>query len=181
VGILHLAMNMYVLWSSGRLVERILGNAGFLVAYVASGLAGSVASIVWSPLVTSAGASGAIFGVYGAMLGFVLRERTSIPREAVQSLLKMGVFFVGINVMIGLRVPGIDMAAHLGGLAGGFVAGLALAHPLTPDGAAGRVKRAVILAVGTLFAVAASTRLMTRSVAGAPLLSSVSSGSRAAV
>lgn len=149
IGIFHLAMNMYVLWSAGRIVERLLGNAGFLLLYLAAGLSGSVASVLWSPYVVSAGASGAVFGVYGALLGFLVRERTSIPGEALQSLQRSALAFLGYNLLFGLSVKGIDMAAHVGGLAGGFLGGLVLAYPLDREGASRRWLRNAVLAAGT--------------------------------
>jgi rhomboid protease GluP len=152
IGFLHVAMNMYVLWGVGRLIERVFGNVGFLVLYFASGLAGSVASIYWSPYVVSAGASGAIFGVYGGLGGFLVRQRASIPREALTALSRGAILFVGYNLLFGLGLNKsgevhVDMAAHLGGLAGGFLAGLALAHPLDAAGASTRPRRAVAVAV----------------------------------
>jgi rhomboid protease GluP len=167
IGLLHIAMNMYVLWVSGRMVERIFGNLGFLVLYVASGLAGSVASLLWSPYVVSAGASGAIFGVYGGLAGFLVRERRSIPREALATLQRSAVFFVGYNLLFGLGLNksgalNVDMAAHLGGLAGGFVCGLALAYPLTREGASTRWMRAAAVAAGTAALIVLATRAVPR-------------------
>jgi rhomboid protease GluP len=163
VGAIHLGMNMYVLWDAGRLMERVFGNAGFLVLYLAAGLCGSVASVAWHPMVVSAGASGAVFGVYGGLLGFLLRQRASIPREVLQRLGRGGLVFVGLNMMIGLSVKGIDQAAHMGGLAGGFLGGLVLAHPLDPAGASKRWARAVLLAVVAAVGIVAAVLLLQRS------------------
>ena len=69
-GIIHIGFNMWVLWNVGRLVERLVGNFGFALLYVVSGLLGSVASLAWNPTTISAGASGAVFGVVGALIGF---------------------------------------------------------------------------------------------------------------
>lgn len=76
----------------------------------------------------SAGASGAIFGLYGALLGFLLRHRGWIPAESLASLRKGALTFIGYNLLFGLR-PGVDMSAHLGGLATGFLLGLFLIEP----------------------------------------------------
>src|SRR6202011_2677222 len=65
LGIIHIAFNMVVLWDIGRFTERLLGNAGFLIVYVLSGLFGSLASVLINPHIPSAGASGAVFGLYG--------------------------------------------------------------------------------------------------------------------
>jgi rhomboid protease GluP len=153
VGAIHLGMNMYVLWNVGRLTERIFGNVGFAALYLAAGLAGSVASIFWSPFVVSAGASGAIFGVYGGLGAFLVRQRASVPREALTALSRGAILFVGYNLLFGLGLNKgggdvqVDMAAHVGGLAGGFLAGLALAHPLDAAGASTRGRRAAATAI----------------------------------
>lgn len=160
VGVLHLAINMYVLYAIGDMVERLLGNLGFAAMYVVSGLVGSVASVVWNPVVTSAGASGAVFGVYGALFGFLVLRRDSIPASALKSLLKTGVFFVGINMAFGLSVPGIDVAAHVGGLVAGFVCGMAMSHPMTKDGVSGRGRRSGLVAALGLALVAATVGLL---------------------
>jgi rhomboid protease GluP len=164
IGAIHLGMNMYVLWDAGRLVERIFGNAGFLVLYLSAGLAGSVASTLWSPYVVSAGASGAVFGVYGGLLGFLARERGSIPREALTKLQRGAVTFLGYNLLFGLSQKGIDMAAHLGGLGGGFLGGLVLAHPLDAAGASRRHAREAILAACTALAILGAAHFMPRSI-----------------
>ena len=148
IGAVHLLMNMYVLWGTGRLVERILGNAGFLLLYVASGLLGSVASAAWSPYVVSAGASGAVFGVYGGLFGVLVRQKHSIPKEALTPLLRSAALFIGYNLVFGMTQKGIDMAAHLGGLAAGFLGGLLLAHELTPAGASNRLRNNVVWTLG---------------------------------
>lgn len=125
-GFLHVAMNLWVLWQVGPLVERLLGNVGFLVTYVLSGLAGSLASGLSHPAVTSVGASGAVFGVVGALLGVLVRRPIGLPEEGRRMLRRQMLMFVGLNVFIGFAIPQIDMAGHLGGLAAGFVAGLVL-------------------------------------------------------
>ena len=136
VGVIHLGMNMLGLWQIGRLVERLLGNVGFAVTYVLAGLGGSLLSTVWHPLTVSAGASGAIFGIYGALIAYLLRHRGSIPTTVLQSLQKSAVTFVALNIVIGLKAKGIDMAAHAGGFLGGMVIGAFVARPLAE--AAGR-------------------------------------------
>lgn len=127
-GIIHLAFNMFVLFSIGLFMEGLAGSLSFIVLYLVCGLGGSAASLVWHPSIVSAGASGAIFGLYGALLGFLLQHRGSIPAESLQSLRKGALTFIGYNLLYGLR-PGVDMAAHLGGLATGFVLGLFLIPP----------------------------------------------------
>src|SRR5262249_16023622 len=104
---------------------ELAGRGSFVVLYLVCGLGGSAASLAWHPSIVSAGASGAIFGLYGALLGFLVRHRGSIPAESLASLRKGALTFIGYNLLYGLR-PGVDKARHVGGLATGFVVGLFL-------------------------------------------------------
>lgn len=147
--ILHIAFNMWALANLGQLMERLVGNLGFLLLYLVSGLLGSVASVAWNPEVMSAGASGAVFGVGGALLGFLLLQRESIPAAVLVPLRNSMLSFVGLNVVFGFLVPGIDNAAHLGGLAAGIGCGLLLSHPLTTEGVSRRwLRNTILLVVG---------------------------------
>ncbi len=153
-GIVHLAFNMWALWDSGRLTERLFGNAWFAALYVFAGLAGSSASMFWNQEVISGGASGAVFGVFGALLAYMTIERGSIPPATLNHLRVSTSTFVIYSLFYGFVQSGIDNAAHLGGLAGGFIMGLIMARPLdaTRRGR-GRVRRAalaVLLAAVTL-------------------------------
>ncbi len=147
-GIVHLALNMVFLWYIGRLVERLVGNVGFLVLYLVSGIAGSIASLAWHPELFSVGASGAIFGVAGALLGFVILRRDSIPDTIFRQLRHSVVALIGYNLVFGMMVPAIDMAAHGGGLIAGLICGLILSQRLAPGIAPRRWIRnlAVVLA-----------------------------------
>ena len=127
-GLIHLLFNMFVLLNIGLFMENLAGRIPFITLYLVCGLGGSAASLAWHPSLVSAGASGAIFGLYGALLGFLLRHRGSIPAESLASLRKGALTFIGYNLLYGLR-PGVDMAAHLGGLATGFLLGLFLIRP----------------------------------------------------
>lgn len=134
--LLHIAMNMMALWQLGAMAERLLGSRAFGAAYVLSALGGAVASFGWHALQVgpsvSVGASGAVFGVLGATVGFALARRDTIPAHVYRSLLRSGGMFVLINVGLGLAVPVIDNAAHLGGLIVGTAAGAALSRELPP-------------------------------------------------
>jgi rhomboid protease GluP len=148
-GLVHLAMNMWALWGAGGLVERLYGNLWFLTVYAFAGLTGSFASLYWNAdKVVSAGASGAIFGVYGALAAYVLREPDSVPKAVLKSLTASSVSFIGYSIVIGVMVPTIDNAAHAGGLAGGFALAWFLARPLEPfePVRAGRVASALAVA-----------------------------------
>ena len=96
---MHIALNMWVLFNAGFLVERLLGNAPFLVMYLLSGLGGSIASVSFNPLVVSAGASGAVFGVFGALLAVLLLQKDSIPTERLTQLRSSALTFVLFNTV----------------------------------------------------------------------------------
>jgi rhomboid protease GluP len=130
-GLLHLAVNMWALFQIGHLVERLFGRSLFTLVYFASGITGSLATLYWhGDKVWSAGASGAIFGVCGALLGYLWREKHGIPQSVLRPLLKSGLTFIGYNLFIGAVVPNIDNVAHLGGLLGGVLFGWLCALPL---------------------------------------------------
>lgn len=120
IGILHLLLNMYALMYIGALLEPYLGKARFLSAYLLTGIAASLTSLWWHDLTISAGASGAIFGMYGVFLAMLTTDL--IEKEARKALLTSISIFVGYNLLYGLK-GGIDNAAHIGGLVSGFVVG----------------------------------------------------------
>jgi len=156
VGLIHIGLNMWVLWNIGQLIERLAGNAGFLLLYVLSGLFGSLASVYWNPEVTSAGASGAVFGAFGGLMGFALLRGDSIPKSILSRLRASGSAFVFYNLIFGLSIPGIDMAAHIGGLVAGFACGLVLSQPLDQVTVLTRTWRnAVMTVLGTVSLIAA--------------------------
>ena len=110
-GWLHIAFNMYVLFALGPTLERILGHGRFLLLYLLAALGGAAASYTFSDYQTvSVGASGAIFGLMGALIVAGRRLRYDITQVLV---------LLGINVVIGFLSPGVDWRAHLGGLATG--------------------------------------------------------------
>ncbi|NUQ62117.1 MAG: rhomboid family intramembrane serine protease [Pirellulales bacterium] len=159
-GIVHLALNMLFLWYVGRLVERLVENFGFVVLYFVSGIAGSIASLAWHPERMSVGASGAIFGVTGGLLGFILLRRDSMPDAVFRQLRHSVLGLIVYNVLFGAAVPGIDTAAHIGGLAAGFVGGLVLSQPLSAEKAPRRwLRNAALLIIGTAGLLAAAVAL----------------------
>ncbi|MCL4203395.1 MAG: rhomboid family intramembrane serine protease [Pirellulaceae bacterium] len=154
--VIHVGFNMWVLWDVGRVVERLVGNTAFLIAYVTSGFFGSVVSVLWRQDVVSAGASGAVFGVFGILLGFMLPRRDSIPIEVIRAHRGSVTAFLVVNLLLGLSIPWIDMAAHGGGLLAGFLCGLLLTHKLTPDQRGPRRLRTGLLALVALAAGSAT-------------------------
>lgn len=110
---LHIAFNMYVLFALGPTLERILGHGRYLTLYILAALGGGVASYVFSDLRTvSVGASGAIFGLMGALIVAGRRLRYDITQVVI---------LLAINVAIGFFSPGVDWRAHFGGLVTGAV------------------------------------------------------------
>lgn len=145
IGVFHLLCNMWALGAVGGLVERLVGTFGLLVLYLLAGLAGSVASLYWHPDTIGAGASGAVFGLFGGLMGVVLRRRRQVPLEVFRRLWGSGLVFLVFNLTIGLRVPGIDLAAHLGGWVFGVAGGLLLSRPLAVEPPARRDLRPLLL------------------------------------
>ena len=150
---------MWVFWSVGQFVERLVGNLGFFLVYLFSGVVGGFATVLWNPGVVSAGASGAVFGVYGCLLAFLALGRGSIPRPILKALGNNAVFFVVVNVLYGMGNENVDMAAHLGGLAGGFVSGLILRMPLDSSASKNRGRRNLLVGIAGVLAISAGVAL----------------------
>lgn len=137
-GIIHIAFNMWCLYFLGALAERIMGRAAYLLLYLVSGCFASVASLLWNPVRVSAGASGAIFGVAGALLAFISMQKVRWSPAAMKKQLQSLAFFIGYNLFYGARSAGTDNSAHAGGLLMGLLCGailppLALAAPPDPS------------------------------------------------
>ena len=120
-GLLHLGLNMFVLWILGRLLEPAIGTPKFLGVYFASLLAGSLGALLLDPSLPTVGASGAIYGLMGATI-VVARERGG--QRLVQEI---GLWLI-LNLVITFTINGISIGGHIGGLIGGVIAGLAVAR-----------------------------------------------------
>ncbi len=121
---LHIGFNMLSLFFVGRAIEVYYGKLRYLLIYLVSGIAGGILFFFTSPGGSAIGASGAIFGVFGALGVFYIVNRRSIGRGAIGNWL----FWIGLNLVFGLSNPDIALAAHIGGL----IAGMLIAFPLTP-------------------------------------------------
>lgn len=117
--LIHLGFNSWVLFDLGPAVEGLYGPQKFLVLYVLTGAAGFVLSFLWQPLAVSIGASGAIFGLIGVMIAYGYRNR----RSAGEAVRNMFVRWAVYMLAFGLLIPGIDNAAHIGGLVSGIAFG----------------------------------------------------------
>jgi rhomboid protease GluP len=128
IGLLHIVSNSYALWIIGPLVERLYGSARYLMIYLLSGIGGVAGSFFWNelqnhPEVPSAGASGAIFGLFGLIAVFGFKYRNELPENFRKAIGSSVVPVILINLFIGFSIPFIDNAAHIGGLiAGGVMA-----------------------------------------------------------
>ncbi len=160
VGIIHLATNMWCLWNLGLLAEPLMGSFGVAAVYILTGAAGNLLSVFWNARHLSvslfdqqlqhqafyplnyfspgAGASGAVFGIAGALIVLLKSPRLPVPPEELKRLRKSVIYFAAINLLIGLAISwdvvssrtgiSIDNSAHLGGV----LCGLLFAAPMVP-------------------------------------------------
>jgi rhomboid protease GluP len=148
VGILHLATNMWCLWNLGLLAEPLMGSFGLFAAYILTGAAGNLLSTFYNwvrPIhdasgapyfQAGAGASGAVFGIAGALIVLLKSKQLPVPPLEVRKLRKSVIYFAAINLVIGLSINfgsgftgvAVDNSAHIGG----FLCGLLFAAPMVP-------------------------------------------------
>jgi rhomboid protease GluP len=149
-GLVHLAFNMFSLWDGGRLVERMYGSVRFVLIYACSGLVGNLLSLIaQGDRAISGGASGAIFGVYGALMVYLWHERGRLDPREFKWLFRAALGFSVVSIGLGLQITGIDNAAHIGGLTGGILAGAARGGVVWTHQRGGRTRW---LAAGALLA-----------------------------
>ena len=130
IGLVHLVANMWALVVLGRLAESLYGRFSFLAIYLISGLTGSVASLLWNPMGVSAGASGALFGIAGALIATLYAGKLPLPKHVIRPILWSLVFWALFDLGYGFWKTGVDNAAHLGGFAAGLILGYPLGHHL---------------------------------------------------
>lgn len=122
-GVLHIAFNMWALFNLGILGEILYGRRNYIILFLLCGLGGSALSIMWHPNQVGVGASGAIFGVAGALLPALKFQKNPRIAAALRGSFSSIGLFVIYNLLFGAAIPFIDNAAHLGGLLTGAVAG----------------------------------------------------------
>lgn len=152
-GIMHIAFNMWCLWDLGRLCESLYGRWTFLAIYLVTGIAAGLASVGWNPGVLSVGASGAIFGLAGALIASFYLGEFSLPRVAISGTLRSLVIFAVFNLGFGQQFNGIDNAAHVGGLVSGLILGALIAR-LAPQSDAPTRRASVVGFVALLVVLA---------------------------
>ena len=133
IGIAHIGFNMWALATWGVLVERLFGDVYFALIYLATGILASMATQIWLPESVAAGASGAIFGVYGALAAVLFKRRSDIPLIILRGMRKNTFIFVAIGLIGGFCYPGINNYAHIGGFISGIAIGYVLDRPLEPS------------------------------------------------
>ena len=147
-GVSHLLFNSISLLIYGQIVERFYGHLRFTSIYFFAGIVGSVTSFIFNPLALAAGASGAIFGVLGALAAYFVVQRDVLGRFSRHNLIAIFVLMV-IQLLYGFNVTGVDNWAHMGGFSAGFLIGLGLSPRyrvvLSPFGKLTRVKRPNLL------------------------------------
>jgi rhomboid protease GluP len=148
-GLLHIALNMWCLYNLGWLAELLFGRSRFTLLYLMCGIGGSLGSICWRGNGLSVGASGAIFGIAGALLPAMLLHSNQKLRALLKGTVTSIAFFVFYNLAFGAAVSGIDNAAHIGGLTTGVLLGAIF--PTGPDREERRGRMRV--AAGTLLAL----------------------------
>jgi rhomboid protease GluP len=154
-GIIHIALNMWCLWNLGFLAERVFDPWTYVLTYTMCGLAGSLASLWWHPLTVGVGASGAIFGLAGALIAALYLGHLPISRQAIQGTLRSLVTFAGYNLFFGAVARGIDNSAHIGGLLAGLAIGAVLSRHLTePPETRDRWRRGVFIAATVVLLLA---------------------------
>jgi membrane associated rhomboid family serine protease len=126
-GLIHVAFNMWCLWNLGQLTESLYGRWTYAAVYLLCGIGSGLASLAWHPGTPSVGASGAIFGLAGAMLAAFKLGEFSVPRAALQGTLRSLGAFVVYNLIFGAAMSGVDNAAHIGGLLTGLILGAVIA------------------------------------------------------
>jgi rhomboid protease GluP len=127
-GLMHIAFNMWCLWDLGALCESLYGRWTFGAIYLITGIGAGLASVAWNPGVLSVGASGAIFGLAGALIASFYLGEFSMPRAALSGTLRSLLFFAGFNLFFGGLFQGIDNACHIGGLITGLILGALIAR-----------------------------------------------------
>jgi len=124
-GITHIAMNMFSLYLVGRSAEMYFNTKSYISIYLFSGIIGGLVSLYMHPASVGVGASGAIFGIFGALAGFFLANRDKIAEHSKAFMKDFGMV-IGINLVIGFSIPSVDVSAHVGGLVVGFIGGFIL-------------------------------------------------------
>jgi rhomboid protease GluP len=127
-GIFHIAINMWTLWNLGTLCESLYGRWTYATIYLITGIAGGLGTIAWNPHAFSVGASGALFGLSGALISSFYLGEFSLSGISIKGTLSSLLFFCAFSLYIGSVSPRIDNACHVGGLVSGLIVGALIAR-----------------------------------------------------
>ena len=147
-GIFHIAINMWCLWNLGTLCEDLYGRWTYAAIYLITGIAGGLTSVAWNPRVLSVGASGALFGLTGALIASFYLGEFSLSGISIRGTLSSLLFFAGFSLFFGFVDPRIDNGCHIGGLVSGLALGALIAR-LAPQQDA-PLRRVTVVAVVAL-------------------------------
>lgn len=150
-GLVHIGFNMYAMYVFGSLLEKWQGHGRLLALFLFSAVTGALLSLLVQPNVVAVGASGGLFGLLGAMIALLLRHQKDFPTAMREHLLRSLMKLLLLNLLISF-LPGISMAAHLGGLFGGFVLGLLITRSPIKSSA---LSREALLGLATLLVATA--------------------------
>jgi rhomboid protease GluP len=125
-GAMHILFNMFSLYMLGQIVERLFSRSAYWVIYILTGIVGGLTFIYFNPNGSAVGASGAVFGIFGALAGFAFVYRKSHTEQFVYFMRQFGVILL-LNFLLGVIFESIAMSAHVGGLLFGMVLGMAIA------------------------------------------------------
>ena len=117
IGITHILFNGYALYVFGPQIEALMGPKKYLLFFILTGIGGNIATYIFNYQSVSAGASGSLFGLFGAFLYLVVRHPNMVTPQGKKSILQL----LGINLLLTFAVPSISITAHLGGLIIGFL------------------------------------------------------------
>lgn len=126
-GLLHIGFNMWCLWYLGQLSERLFGSWITFAVYMLTGVSGALLSVAVHPAILEIGASGAVFGIAGAIVSGIKFGNVAVSSGQKKQIMSSMVFFVIFNLAFGAALPGIDNWCHLGGLVSGLIFGIPLA------------------------------------------------------
>lgn len=146
-GMTHLLMNLFSLYLIGRGVENYFDKKSYLLLYFFSGIIGGLVSVYVHPDSVGVGASGAIFGLFGALAGFFFAHKETITSH-FKAFMKEFATILGLNLIIGLSIASIDVSAHIGGLVIGAMGGFIVAKEPKFLWVYSMVMIGIILAIG---------------------------------
>ena len=153
-GVVEMTLDATSRFAEPLTAERLFGSLTFGLLFLMLGLGGSILSLAWTlrahPTLPSVGASGAVFGVMGGLIGFALARRRSVPPDVRKALLRGGLWFAAINIGLGLALPMVDNGAHIGGLLVGLGLGAAWSRELPPAAQPSWRKRMMVLVIGVV-------------------------------